>query len=397
MVVIDRIVQFGLRVARPFLKWREPTILHTNEQLAAVLIDKNVQNPLIVTDKNLKSLGLLNSLLLELKQNKINYTLFTDVVVNPTIINVMSTYEKYVSEKCDAIIGFGGGSPLDVSKGVAAKVARPNKHLTKMGGILKVGKKTPLLFAIPTTAGTGSEATIASVVIDEEKKRKYAINDPVLIPSYALLSPQLTINLPHRLTATTGMDALTHAIEAYLNKGGNKYANEMAVRATELIFNNIVKVYDNPKNIEARSNMQLGAYYAGVAFTRNYVGYVHALSHPLSAYYGLEHGYVNAVILPFMLDEYGAVITKRLAKLAREAKVCQQDLSDNETARLFIKKIKLLNSMFGIGTTIPQIKEEHLAELAHFANKEARPLYPTPKIYSTKYVMSLYQRISGEK
>lgn len=393
---LDRITQGIFYVVRPLLPWREPTLLRTYEELTQILTKKKISKVFIVLDKNLEKMKLHHALLEKLTNHKFQFTTFSDVTPNPTISQVEKALVAYHTFQAQAIIGFGGGSPLDVAKALGARVAKPNQSLLKMGGIMKVGRKTPLMFAIPTTAGTGSETTLAAVIVDENTKRKYAINDHALIPHYALLVPELTVGLPPFITATTGMDALTHAVEAYLNHGGTKFTNDKAINAVRLIFENLVVVFNEPSNLKARANMQQAAYDAGVAFTRNYVGYVHALSHPLSAFYGLPHGYVNALILPIMLEEYGSKIYKKLAYLARESGAITLEASDHVVAQLFISKIKEMNVRFGIGTTIKEIQTEDIPTLAAYANKEARPLYPTPVLYSNKKLEEIYKKIKGD-
>lgn len=393
---LDRITQGIFYAVRPLLPWREPQLIKTYEELARILKIRGINRIFIVIDKNLEKLGLHQSLMQSLTSHHIGLTIFSDVTPNPTITQVEKALVSYQAFKGQAIIGFGGGSPLDVAKALGARVAKPNKSLLKMGGIMKVGRKTPLLIAIPTTAGTGSEATLAAVIVDENTKRKYAINDHALIPHYALLVPELTFGLPPFITATTGMDALTHAVEAYLNHGGTKFTNDKAIHAVKLIFENLVVAYNEPSNYQARAHMQQAAYDAGVAFTRNYVGYVHALSHPLSAFYGLPHGYVNALILPVMLEEYGAKIHKKLAHLARASGVIVLAAPDHVVAQLFISKIKEMNVRFGIATTIKEIDVKDIPQLAAYANKEARPLYPTPVIYSNKKLEEIYRKLKGD-
>ncbi|OQA77462.1 MAG: Alcohol dehydrogenase 2 [Tenericutes bacterium ADurb.Bin239] len=395
--LFDRIYQGIFYLARPLLRWREPIKLHSYDELTNVFLAKKKTKVFIVIDEGLAKLKLHIPLLEKLKTKKIKYKVYSNVTANPTIAQVEAALVAYKAFGGEAIIGFGGGSPIDVAKALGARVARPRKSLDKMGGQLKILKKIPLLVAVPTTSGTGSEATLAAVIIDEKTKRKYAINDTPLIPSYALLIPELTVGLPPFLTATTGMDALTHAVEAYTNNGGTKFTNAKAINATQLVFENLKKVYDNPGDLEGRTNMQLAAYDAGLAFTRNYVGYVHALSHPLSAFYGLGHGYVNGLILPFMLEKYRPKVDKKLARLARCSGVVKDGLSDELTASLFISEIRALNKHFGIPETIPEIKKEDIPQLAKFANKEARPLYPTPRLFKTRELEAFYHELKGGK
>ncbi len=396
MRLFDRIFQFLLYIGRPFLPWRIPEVLDTYEALSQALLAKNKRRPLIVIDNNLVRLGIHKPLINSLKEHGIRYDLFTDISPNPTINQVEKAFTNYFVYGSDAVIGLGGGSSIDVAKALAARIANPKKSLDKMGGLFKVRRKLDFLAAIPTTAGTGSEATLAAVIVNEKTKRKYTINDFPLIPHYAVLIPDLTLNLPPFFTATTGMDALTHAIEAYTNNGGTKFTNSRAINAVKLIFKYLPLAYKDPINYEARQMMQVAAFDAGVAFTRNYVGYVHALSHPLSAYYGLPHGYVNALILPFMLAKYGSKVERKLARLARNAEVIPLGLNDKDTAALFIEKINDFNSAFNIKKTIPEIEINDIPQLAKYANKEARPLYPTPVIYKTNELEMFYRQLKGE-
>ncbi|HKM02596.1 MAG TPA: iron-containing alcohol dehydrogenase, partial [Bacilli bacterium] len=340
-------------------------------------------------------LELYGDLVRNLERNAIDVVIYHGVTSNPTISHVEEALALYNAESCEALIGFGGGSPLDVAKVVAAKLARPNKAITKMKGILKIGKKTPLLIAVPTTSGTGSEATLAAVIIDEKTRSKYAINDPVLFPSYALLLPELTIALPKNITAETGMDVLTHAVEAYIGKSNTKYTRAKAINATRLVFEYLYTCYAEPGNLEARRMMQLASYDAGAAFTRAYVGNIHALSHPLSAYYGLGHGKTNAIIMPIVLDEYGDKVYHSLASLARAAGI-STEVNDEIAAKSFINLIKELNRKMGIPEFIESIKDEDLTSLAHHAYKEANPLYPVPVIFNEAKLVELYKKIRGD-
>ena len=216
---------------------------------------------------------------------------------------------------------------MDCAKVAAARVVRPNKPIPKMRGVLKVMRKLPPFFAVPTTAGTGSETTIAAVVTNPATHEKYAINDPVLRPKYAVLDPELTIGLPPHITSTTGMDALTHAVEAYIGHSNTRDTEQKARLAVKLIFANIEKVYQNGKDIDARGQMLLASYYAGVAFTRAYVGYVHAIAHNLGGLYGIAHGLANAIILPYVLEYYGESAHHRLAELADVAGITQPGMT----------------------------------------------------------------------
>lgn len=385
-----RTYQFVLKVAMPFLPYRQPKILTNYASLCDVLKNNDIKNVLLVADKTLIELGLTKELSEQLDKENIKYFVYDKTVPNPTTDNVLAGLEMYKNNACQAIIALGGGSIMDCAKAIGAKIARPNKDLGKMEGILKVRKKTPLIFAIPTTAGTGSETTIASVITDSQTRHKYAINDFVLIPSYAILDASLTLGLPPKITATTGMDALTHAVEAYIGRSTTQKTREYALNAIRLIFDNILVVYKDGKNLNARKNMLKASYLAGLAFTQSYVGYVHAVAHSLGGKYNVAHGEANAILLPVVLKKYGKSIYKKLQKICLALNLCDKTLSGEECAQQFIEKIEKLNKDMNIGTKIPQIQLEDIPALARTADKEANPLYPVPTLYDAKALQSIY-------
>ena len=262
-----RTYQTIFKCALPLLPYREPKILKNNKEVAGVLKDNNIQNILLVTDKGIKNLGLTNPLEACLKENNIKVFIFDETVPNPTTKNVHDAVSAYKTNNCQALIAFGGGSVMDCAKATGALITHPKKTLAKMKGVLKVGGKLPLLIAVPTTAGTGSETTLAAVITDSETRHKYAINDFPLIPKYALLDASLTLGLPKHITSTTGMDALTHAIEAYIGRSTTKATRKSSMFAVKTIFENILEVYENGNNLNARENMLLASYHAGLAFT----------------------------------------------------------------------------------------------------------------------------------
>ena len=289
-----------------------------------MLKKKKCKNVLIITDAGIHKLGLTDRLEKVLTDSSIPYILYDKTVANPTTVNVAEALELYHENNCQAIIGFGGGSSMDCAKAVGARVAKPHQSLAKMKGILKVHKKLPLLIAVPTTAGTGSETTLAAVIVDAETRHKYAINDFPLIPRYAVLDPKVTLSLPPFITATTGMDALTHAVEAYIGNSTTPGTRKNARDAVQLIFENLDTAYTDGSNKEARRNMLRASYFAGCAFTKSYVGYVHAVAHSLGGQYNVPHGLANAVLLPYVLEAYGKTIYKKLAALAVADRGCLQ-------------------------------------------------------------------------
>jgi alcohol dehydrogenase class IV len=388
-----RAFQGALKLALPLLPYRDPTIIERLEDVPEVLRGLGKQHPLLVTDGTLRGLGLTEPLEKALETAGIAYTVFDGVVANPTTDNVDAALRAYRAGECDSLIAFGGGSPMDCAKGVGALVARPNKTLGKLRGILKVRRKIPTLIAIPTTAGTGSETTLACVIVDSATRHKYAINDFPLIPSYAVLDETVTMTLPPSVVATTGMDALTHAIEAYLGRGGNRGTRRDALEACKLIFENLEASYTD-KTREARKNMLLASHKAGRAFSKAYVGYVHALAHTLGGKYDTPHGLANAVILPIVLRAYGRAIDKKLWQIGVYCGFIDESSSYRAGAEVVITAIEAFNKKFGIPTSLP-VAAEDIGELAGYAEREANPLYPVPVLWDKKKLAEMLYQIGG--
>ena len=377
-----RAYQQTFRVAMCVFDWSEPTLLEgpgSIRKLPEFIKSKGLNKVLIVTDKGLMGLHLLDSLFEELDKAGVEYVVYDGTQPNPSIENIEDARALYVDNNCQGVIAFGGGSPMDCAKAAAARVTNPKISVRKMRGVLKLHHKLPPFFAVPTTAGTGSETTLAAVVTDTATHEKNAINDIRLKPRFAVLDPELTVGLPPHITSTTGMDALTHAVEAYIGKSNVKSTEVYAEKATKMIFENIEKAYTNGKDIEARDQMLKASFYAGQAFTRAYVGYVHAIAHNLGGQYGVPHGLANAVILPYVLEYYGESAHKRLAKLAEIAGV-KTTGSDKEKAEAFIEAIKTLNKNMNIPDGFDMVQEKDIPVIVERALKEGNPLYPVPKI-----------------
>lgn len=391
-----RTYQGAFRIASRILPWRQPELLEAENslnQLPGLIRSKGLHSVLIVTDKGITSLGLMDKLLEGLKKEEIDFFVYDKTVPNPTIDNIEEALRLYNEYSCEGIIAFGGGSPMDCAKGVGARVARPNKTIPQMKGELKVRKEIPPLFAVPTTAGTGSEATVAAVISNSQTHEKYAVNDMSLIPHYAVLDPLLTVGLPPHITSTTGIDALTHAVEAYIGRSNTEETKQLSREAVKLIFENIVEAYSNGKNIKARTNMQKAAYKAGVAFTRAYVGYVHAIAHTLGGFYSVPHGLANAIILPYVLDYYGESVHKPLAELADLVGIGESFETDEQKAKAFIEAIRKLNASMNIPNKISGIVDTDIPTMVERAIKEANPLYPVPKILFKEDMFKLYEII----
>lgn len=389
-----RTFQIALRLALPILPYRNPEILGSLLDIPAVLHRKGIKNVLLVTDRQVRSLGLTARLEEALSKEGIAWAVYEDTVANPTTANVREAVSLYRERGCSAFIAFGGGSAMDCAKAAGAQLARPRKTLKQMEGILKVNRRIPLLIAVPTTAGTGSETTLAAVITDEHTRHKYPINDFPLIPVCAVLDPAVTATLPRSLAATTGMDALTHAVEAFIGRSTTRGTRSDAISAARLIFENLeTACFDNTE--ESRRNMLQAAHLAGRAFTRSYVGYIHAVAHSLGGKYNTPHGLANAVIMPVVLIMYGSAAHKKLAVLARETGLIQTAADDEEAASAFIQAILDLNHKLGIPDKLAGIKQEDIRELAKTAEKEGNPLYPVPVLWDSEQLEKIYEKVAG--
>jgi alcohol dehydrogenase len=391
-----RTFQRSMKFASFILPWRKPELLEGENSLMKLphlIKSLGIKNVLIVTDAGITSIGLMDPFLQGLREEGVDFFIYDKTVPNPTIDNIEEALQLYHENHCQGIVAFGGGSPMDCAKGVGARVARPSKSIPQMKGIFKVMKKLPPLFAIPTTAGTGSEATLAAVVSNSKTHEKYAIMDTSLIPHYAVLDPLLTVKLPPHITADTGIDALTHAVEAYIGKSNTNETIECSRKAVKLIFENLYEAYSNGSNITARKNMQTAAYLAGIAFTRAYVGNVHAIAHTLGGFYAVPHGLANAIVLPYVLEYYGDSIHKPLAELADLIGISELSDSEEKKAKKFIEAIKKLSEDMKIPKKVSRIVEGDIPLMVVRALKEANPLYPVPMILSEKEMTELYQLI----
>ena len=358
--------------------------------LAAIKKERNVHHALLVCGNSFRKQGLYQQLEDALKKEGMELTEFSDFEPNPKYESVISGIKTYRQKGCDLILAAGGGSAMDV-----AKCIKLFNCMNVEENCLKqeiISNEIPFL-AIPTTAGTGSETTLAAVITDAETRHKYAINDFPLIPRYAVLDPKVTLSLPPSITATTGMDALTHAVEAYIGRSTTPGTRKDALMAVALIFRNLDDAYEDGTNLEARRNMLKASYYAGCAFTKSYVGYVHAVAHSLGGEYNVPHGLANAILLPFVLEAYGPAIYKKLSTLAVAAGLADENTPQDEAAIRFIDAIKAMKKRFRIGNTISAIHKEDIPKLARYADKEANPLYPVPVLMDARKLESFYYQL----
>ncbi|GAC1633710.1 MAG: iron-containing alcohol dehydrogenase [Nevskia sp.] len=381
-VLVYKIFQFLLKWSTKLLTFRTPELFTgagSSLQLCEHIATRTgVRNLLIVTDGMLVKIGLLNPMLDKLKQLGVATVVYDGVQPNPTIAQIETGLAMLKSAGCTAILAVGGGSSIDAAKVIAARARNPHS-IVHMAGLMRVFFKPMPLYAVPTTAGTGSEVTIAAVVSDPSTTRKFAIMDPKLVPIAAALDGALMAGLPPHITSATGMDALTHAVEAYISRNWTPMTDAEALEATRLIMQNLPEAVTNGGNIDARQNMALASFKAGVAFTTAGVGYVHAIAHNFGAYYHLPHGLANAIILPYVLDFSKPDCTPRLARLAEVSGLKQGGESEAQLADAFIAHVRKLNREFGIPTQVDKLRQSDIPAITDKALAEAHWTYAVPR------------------
>lgn len=389
-----RIYQGCFYIAMPVLPYREPQKYNTLDDIEKIFAQLGAKSALLVTDKFMSESDSVAKIKTIAKKSGVKLHIYDGVKPNPTVTNAMEAKEMYLKGKCQCMIAFGGGSAMDCAKAAGALVVYPKKNFDKLKGLLKIMRRLPKIVAIPTTAGTGSEVTPTAVITDDATHRKYTMNSFPLIPHYAILDPKVTYTLPKHLTATTGMDALTHAVEAYIGNSTTRETRAYAGEAVELVFKNIKTAYDNPTDEKARANMLHASYVAGIAFSKSYVGYIHAVAHSLGGQYDIPHGLANSVLMPIVLKMYGSCVYKKLKKLAIAAGVATKEETAEAAANKFIDAIEKLNEYMEIPKTLKGIEEKDIPLMAKHAAKEGNPLYPVPRLMDAKALGEIYRKVA---
>ena len=328
-----------------------------------------------------------------LDQAGLSYEIYSNIKANPTIENVQTGVAAFKKSGADYIIAIGGGSSMDTAKAIGIIIANPEfEDVRSLEGVAPTRKPCVPIIAVPTTAGTAAEVTINYVITDVERKRKFVCVDPHDMPIIAVVDPEMMSSMPKGLTASTGMDALTHAIEAYIGRSTTKQTRAASIEAIQLIFDNLQTAYKNGNDKTARRNMLRASYLAGTAFTKSYVGYVHAVAHSLGGCYGIPHGLANSVLLPIVLEAYGTAAHKKLARLARITGISDSKL-DAVAAEEFINHIRSMNISMNIPETLDGIRNEDIPKLACYADKEANPLYPVPALWGPEKLEQMYHLV----
>jgi alcohol dehydrogenase len=372
----------------------QPTLLvgpGSSVRLAEAIAGFGHGKLLIVTDGILARLGILNGIKAALEQEGMAYAVFDEITPDAPIPLIERCMAFYRDQGCDAILAVGGGSSIDAAKAVCCAIANP-RPLRKLAGYLK-GRHSPVtLYAVPTTAGTGSEVTVAAVMSDPEQKDKVVIIDPRLVPRMAALDPLLMAGLPPPVTAATGIDALTHAVESFIGQWATEYTEGLSLAAVQMIFANLRTAYTDGSNLVAREKMALASAYAGMAFTRANVGYVHAIAHQFGGRYHTPHGLANAMVLPHVLRYSAPDIVPRLAILAVRAGLGDESERDDDLAEKFMAGVEQLNRDLGIPTTLAALKEKDIAGIARAACAEGET-YPVPRYMTVKQCEALIRKL----
>lgn len=364
----------------------------SSSKLPEILKSQHITKVMIVTGPRIGK-SLVPPLVEKIEAAGIPCSVFCKTEANPSVETVQAIKEQYVSSGCDGFLAIGGGSPMDAAKIAAALVSKPRQDIVKMAGLMRIAHRLAPIICVPTTSGTGSEASIGAVITDTKTHHKYAITDPCITPKVAVLDPELTVSMPPFVTATTGMDALTHAVESYITRAYNTdFTNKCCEEAIVDIFKYLEKAYADGSDIEAREKMLVASYKAGLAFTRSGLGYVHGIAHTFGGLYHTAHGLANAVLLPVVLESYGPCIYGKLARLA-ELTGIKTDGTHADRADAFIKAIRDLNARMGIPEGFDFIQKSDYDTIATRALHEASLNYPVPVLFEKKDIFAILDRV----
>lgn len=348
---------------------------YAREELASEIRKRKYEKVLLVSDRALEECGVVEKIKKVLENNDIPYDCFLDIKPNPTTMNVHAGLQAFRGSAGDVIVAVGGGSVIDTAKAIAVVATNPdNEDIVSLEGVDK-SKVPPIpLIAIPTTAGTGSETTMDYVITNVEEKRKMACMDSLVVPVAAILDTDIMASLPLKLTAATAMDALTHAVESYLSKGAFAFSEMLSLEAVRLISDNFLKVIEDLHDLEARKNLAMAQFMAGMSFTNVGLGIVHSMAHPLSAFYDVPHGVANALILPYVVEFNSEACADRMTALAKAFYPdFDETRSYKDAVTVCVERIRLFNAKSGLPQTLSEInvKREDLDALAASALTDA--------------------------
>lgn len=380
-VLFYKFVMLTTKLVIFFVPDAKPTVLSgegSSLKLADTIAHFGLKKVLVVTDAMLVKLGVIAPIVKALEANGIEPVIFDGVEPDPSFAVVEAGLAVLKQNQCDGVLAVGGGSSIDAAK-VMALAASNDKQPRELEGKFVAKRPALPLFAIPTTAGTGSEVTVAAVISDLETGTKKLVLDPKIVPLAAALDPAIMVGLPPHITAATGMDALTHAVEAYISKFATKETDAYALAATRMVVNNLEDAFSDGSNMVAREAMALGSFYAGLAFTKAFVGYVHAIAHQFGGKYHTPHGFANALVLPHILEFSKDEVADRLAQLSIACGLGERSESDTELAQRFVDKVWAMNAAMGIPKTLDALKAQDIPAITQAALHEAHFTYPVPK------------------
>ncbi len=363
------------------------------DQLCGHICQSGINRVLIVSDKEISRLGILERVLKGLRSRGVDIEIYDGVLPDPTFEQVEEGAVIMRSHSSEAVLGVGGGSCMDAAKIIAA-AATCEDNPRDWVGFSKIKHRVPPIFCIPTTSGTGSETTMGGVIKDSAKREKTIISDTKLMPVAAALDCELSMGLPPMITAATGMDALTHAIEAYISLWDRGTSKSSAAAAIRLIYRYLPTACSDGSNLDARESMSLAAYYAGMAINQVNVGNVHAIAHQLGGRYGIPHGIANAMVLPHILEFSKNETESMLSELGRLVGLGGVDSSDAEVAGAFIDSVSHLRAKIGIPSQSDLIKAEDHSELADSAVKEGAG-YTVRKLLDRETALQILQKLTG--
>ncbi len=376
-----RFVMCVTKVIMFFVPDAKPTVLSgegSSIKLTDTVSHFGLKKVLIVTDAMLVKLGVIAPIAEALKERGVEPVIFDGVEPDPSFDVVDAGLAALKQNGCDSVLAIGGGSSIDAAK-VMALAGSNDKSPRELEGKFVAKNPALPLFAIPTTAGTGSEVTVAAVITDKTDSSKKLVLDPKIVPLAAALDPKIMEGLPPHITAATGMDALTHAVEAYIATFASKETDAYAVAATRMIVNNLETAYSEGSNMQAREAMALGSFYAGLAFTKAFVGYVHAIAHQFGGKYHTPHGLANALVLPHILEFSKDKVADRLANLAVECGLGEVSEGESVLAQKFVDRVWAMNEAVGIPKTLDALEAKDIPAIAKAALHEAHFTYPVPK------------------
>ncbi len=362
-----------------------------SERVGHELAGRGIRRVLLVTDEGVLSAGLTRGVEEALRAEGMGYTLFSRVEPNPSVATVEAALQLYQREGCSAIVAVGGGSPMDSAKALGI-LATNGGHITSYEGVGKVRKPLPFLAALPTTCGTGSEATSFAVITDPARRFKFAVGSPHLFPDLALVDPVLMLGLPPDLAGTTSMDALTHAIESFTSRFSMPITEGLALEAVSLIARNLRRVVRGGAGLEGVEALAVASTMAGMAFTNTRLGNVHAMAHTLGGHFGLPHGMANAILLPYVMDFNLPACPEKYGRVARAMGEEVESLNAEAAGRRAIEAVRHLASEVGIPATLSEVscREEEIATLADDSMKSGN-VAANPRETSRQDIMNIFR------